>query len=325
MDVKVAAAAPMSYWGEDEYRNAESAVKYASEAAKNGAQLVCFPEGYPGPCSGPMDSGGHLSRKPVEMMCECARRLGIYISCGDLEESDEVKGAYYLCHKLISQQGKILANYKRCQPTPPAANAYLYNGRSHLLPGDTPMVVDTELGKIGLIICSELWVPELARIEMLMGARIILDPIGGTHSRTRTQRYDSYGAIIRGSRMRIWQCIAQARAAENIVYVVGMANIFFVESPWGAFIAGPEDFLATSDGDGIIYANLDMERLEYLRNVIREEKDYQPPTGDMSDYRPALCQPGQNRDRRPELYSKLTEPQSDAFNFIYYTQGGEFC
>lgn len=324
MNVKVGVVAPRSYRGEEEYKNAQYAITYISDAARNGAQVVCFPEGYPGPCSGPLNSGRHLSKTPVEMMEECARLNGIYISCGNLEESEEVKGAYYLCHKLISPQGKTLANYKRCQPTPPALNGYLYNGRNHILPGDRLTVVDTELGKIGLIICSELWVPELARIEMLMGARIILAPVGGLHSRTRSQRYDSSGAIPRGSRMGIWQCIARSRAAENMVYVVGTANIFFPESPWGSFVAGPEDLIAASEGEGITYAVLDMDRLEYLRTRSWEEEDFEPPPIDLSDHRPVPCQPGQSRDRRPELYAKLVEPQPNAFNFFYYTKGGRF-
>lgn len=323
-EVRVGMVAPRSFWGDEEYRNARAAFEYATEAKKHGAQLVCFPEGYPGPCNGPMDSGGRLPKTPTEMMCECAKMNGIYIACGNLQESKEVKGAYYLCHKLISPQGDILANYRRCQPTPPALNDYLYNGRRHVIPGEQLMVVDTQLGKIGLIICSELWVPELARIEMLMGARIILDPIGGAHSRTIIERYDKGGTIAKGSKMGIWQCLAQARATENMVYVLSTANIFFEESAWGSFVAGPEGLIATSEGAGITYATLDMERLESLRGRAWEDRDFQPPPKDLSQYRPILCQPGQNRDRRPELYSRLSEPQADAFNFLYYTNGGEF-
>jgi predicted amidohydrolase len=315
-EVKVAAVAPSSFRGEEEYKNAQAAAAYTSEAARSGAQLICFPEGYPGPCSGPMDSGGQLPRTPIEMLRESARRHGVYLACGSLEESREVAGAYYLCQKLISPQGKILANYKRCQPTLPVLNAWLYNGRSHILPGDEPMVVDTELGKVGLIICSELFVPELTRVEMLMGAEIIIDPIGGTPGRSKTGHYNSDGTVLRGSKMHIWQCTAQARASENIVYVISTANIFFAGDGWGSFIAAPEGMLATSEGGGITYATLDMDRLEYLRNNYFQDEDLQPPPDDRSSYRPLLCLPGQNRDRRPSLYSKLTDPQPDAFKYF---------
>lgn len=322
--ITIGVVAPRSIWGQEEYKNGPNALNYVAEAAEEGAQLVCFPEGYPGPCSGPMDSGGRLSKTPIEMMRDSAKQHGVYISCGNIEMTGKDAETYYLCHKLISPQGEILANYKRCQPTPPILNSYLYNGRSHMLPGNELMVVDTELGRIGLIICSELWVPELARIEMLMGASIILDPIGGSHSRYSAQPLDSQGAIIRGGKMGPWHAIAQARAAENIIYVAGTANCFFDDSPMGNFIAGPEGLIASHSGDGIIYAALDMERLECLRGSW-EEKDFQPPPEDLSQFRPKLCQPGQNRDRRPELYSKLVEPQPDAFNFFYKARGGDFA
>jgi predicted amidohydrolase len=307
-EIKVAAVATFSYRGDDEYQNAEMAVNYASEAASKGAQLICFPEGYPGPCTGPMDSGGRLSTTPIEIMCDAAKKLGVYISCGNFEESETVTDAYYLCHKLISPQGVVMANYKRCQPTSPVINDYLYNGRTNMLAGDRPIVVNTELGKIGLIICSELYVPELARIEMLMGAEILLDPIGGTNTPTRTQIYETEGTVRKGSKMELWQCIARARAAENIMFVIGTANVFYAGSPWGSFIVSPESILAASEGEGIIHAVLEMDRLHYLRETYYEDGELGPPPDDPSTYRPLMCLPAQHRDRRPSLYSKLIEP-----------------
>jgi len=321
--LKIAVVSPNAFRGDEEYKNAKMAVEYANKAANKGAKLVCFPEGYPGPSSGPMNSGGNLSKSPIEMMRDSAMYHGIYISCGNLEESLEIKGAYYLCHKIISPKGEILENYKRCQPTPPVLNANLYNeDRRHILPGNELSVVDTEIGKIGIIICSELYVPELTRVKMLMGANIILNPIGGSTGKYKAQPYDRKGNIVRGSKINMFRSIAQCRAAENIVYVIGSANIWFDGSPWGSYVASPEEMIAGLDGEGIAYATLDMERLNYLKRSWIED-DLKAPL-DLGEYRPILCQPGQNRDRRPELYSKLVEAQADAFNFSYYIKGREF-
>ena len=321
-EAKIAVVSPKSFRGDEEYKNAKMAVDYVSQAAEKGAKLVCFPEGYPGPSSGPMNSGGNLSKSPIEMMCDSAIDHNVYVACGNIEESIEVKGAYYLCHKIISPRGDILTNYKRCQPTPPVLNAKLYNERRHMLAGNELSVVDTEFGKIGIIICSELYVPELTRIAMLMGANIILNPIGGSIGKYKGQPYDSKGNIIRGSKINMFRCIAQCRAAENIVYVIGSANIWFDDSPWGSYVASPEEIIGGLDGEGIAYATLDMERLNQLKRSWIED-DFNSPLY-LGEYRPILCQPGQNRDRRPELYSKLLEKQSDSFNYSYYTKGGEF-
>lgn len=318
-EVKIAAVAPAAFREKQEYRNADQAVGYVKEAAQNGAVFVVFPEGYPGPCNGPMDSGGNLDTRPVARMQGAARAHGIYISCGNMEETGILPDTYYLCHKLISPEGEVVANYKRCQPTPPALNAYLYNGRRHLLPGNELAVVDTRFGKVGLIICSELKVPELARVEMLMGAEILVDPVGGTHGRARLLRRDGRGTPAPRAKMTIWKSLALARAAENIMYVIATANIWEPESTWGACIAGPEGLLAESEGAGITYGILDMERLRYLRGRCWQEDDFADAPVDA----PPLTDPGQQRDRRPELYGKLVEPQPDAFNFFYYEDGLE--
>jgi predicted amidohydrolase len=317
-EVKVAAVAPVAFRGELEYRNVAQAAAYIEESVRHGAQLVVFPEGYPGPCNGPMDSGGNLAMTPIAMMQEVARNLGVYISCGNMEETGILPDTYYLCHKLISPTGEILANYKRCQPTPPAVNAYLYNGRRHVLPGNEPRVVDTEIGRLGLIICSELKVPELARVEMLMGAEVLLDPVGGTYGRA-ILREDSHGTLVPRVHMNIWKALAQARAAENIMYVMVTANIWEKESTWGSCIASPEGLIAESEGTGIIYGILDMERLRYLRSRSWQDKDFQ----DAPATNTPITDPAQHRDRRPELYQKLVEPQPDAFNFFYYKNGLE--
>ena len=54
--VRVGIVLPHSYYGEGEWQNAERAIAYADEAVRKGAQLVLYPEGYPGPMTGPLDN-----------------------------------------------------------------------------------------------------------------------------------------------------------------------------------------------------------------------------------------------------------------------------
>jgi len=55
-NVRVGIVLPHSCYGEAEWQNAERAIAYADEAAAQGAQLVLYPEGYPGPMTGPLDN-----------------------------------------------------------------------------------------------------------------------------------------------------------------------------------------------------------------------------------------------------------------------------
>ena len=56
MTVRVAVVQPPSFAGAEEHRNAAQACAFVDEAADGGAGYVVFPEGYPGPYSGPMEN-----------------------------------------------------------------------------------------------------------------------------------------------------------------------------------------------------------------------------------------------------------------------------
>ncbi len=314
--VKVAVVSPESAQGEDEWKNAIRAVEYLDEAAAVGAQLVCFPEGYPGPCNGPMDSGGHLSSTPVEMLQQKAKEHGLYVSASNLEVNPEIKDTYYLTHKLISKNGDILASYRRCQPDEPTLNAYLMNGRQHILPGDELMVVPTELGNIGLLICSELWVPELVRIEMLMGADIIIAPVNGV--KNKREPFDSIVEMERNELIPGWSCIARTRAAENDVYVIVTANIWGPGGRGMTLVTGPERFIVVTDKQGIATTTLDMERLDLVRSrYVDLRGDYYPDAKEVNFY----SRSAQMHNRRPDFYHKLIEPQPDAYDYFYFKRG----
>lgn len=302
MKTRIAVVQPASFFGDQEYLNAQKACEYVKKAKEAGAQLVCFPEGYPGPYSGPIDSGGYLKETPINMLRTQAKESGIYVVAGCVEPAKDYPGCFRLSEKLIGPDGSILGNYYRIQPNHPLFNEFLMGGKTDIVPGEDFVLVDTPIGVIGLLICSELWVPELSRILMLRGADIIIAGGGGVHSATRTKLTDT------------WRCIARARAAENIVYVAMNQNIFRENTKGRACIAGPEEMLASRDDSGIIIADIDLDRLNYLRSRFYDEEILSSPPDENSIYK---SRPGQNHDRRPEKYHDLICPQNDAFDYCY--------
>jgi deaminated glutathione amidase len=70
-------------------------------------------------------------------------------------------------------------------------------------PGDDICVVETDLGRIGVIICFDGDYPELSRITALKGAEIIARP----------------SALLRSA--DLWELTNRARAYDNHVYVIG--------------------------------------------------------------------------------------------------------
>ena len=310
--VRVGAVLPEAYFGESEWQNAENALRYADEAASQGVQLLVYPEGYPGPATGPLDNPKYPF-KPVDALADKARQHGMYIVAGDVIES-EIAGAYYLTLRLLSPQGREVAQYRRLQPDTPPLNAYLYGGKAHLLPGDESRVVQTELGPIGLQICSELWVPELSRLLMLQGAEIVVSPVHGMHSANNFRLKDTR------------RCITRARAAENLYYVIVTQNLYTTEGfdyrrtiSGGALVAAPEEMLGTRETPGLLVADLDMERLRYLRSRNFDEENLSTPED--PNEKPLGCRPGQIWERNPAHYQRLSEPSPYSYDYQYWREG----
>ena len=100
---------------------------------------------------------------------------------------------------LIDPRGELLGVYRKTHPFCSEA----VSGGGWVTPGDTVTVCDTELGRIGMIICFDGDYPELSRIQAVQGAEVICRP----------------SALLRSA--DIWELTSRARAYDNHVFVVG--------------------------------------------------------------------------------------------------------
>jgi predicted amidohydrolase len=242
--VKIAVVQPRSYlkYGAGrpiddpeapEERNLSLALDYIDEAASQGAQLVAFPELYPGPSSG---SDSLEYEAVVDAMRRKAADKRVYVLFGGAKHEGE--GFYNLYH-LADPHRDGLFTYGKILP---AAN------ETAMLRGTQVGVVQTDLMKIGLLVCWEAWFPELSRVLAMQGVDIIFYPTGGLI-------YELH---------EVWRAILQARAAENTVYTASSVNIFGIEDGM-SYIFSPEGELSRLMRDGINYADLDLERLRRMR------------------------------------------------------------
>ena len=309
MKVKVAAVQPIGFYGDEEYKNAEKAAFYADIAAGQGARLIVYPEGYPGPYSGPMDSGGKLDEAPLETLRKKAKEHGVYIYAGGAEPNPETEDTWFVAHDFISPDGEVLAHYRRSHPTHPYMNNIYLGGRGrmHVTPGEELPVIATEIGKIGLCMCSEIWAPEIPRVLTLKGAEIILAPGGGAPAPIRSRLRDN------------WHIIAGARAIENVCYVV--MNQIYHESTGGlgrTAVFGPEKALGALTTAGVLVAEFDLDRIWEIRNRYFDEEICSAPNSEKDLF---FNRPGQIYDRRPELYGILVEKLDESFDYYYYKRG----
>ncbi len=106
--------------------------------------------------------------------------------------------------------GRPPARYRRTHPNGP----WIYTGGTawefQYVPGNEFPVFDTVHGKVGLAMCSEVYMPEVARALALRGAELIFMPAGKD----------------KGTLWATWRTLIWARAIENLALVVTTQNLF---------------------------------------------------------------------------------------------------
>ncbi len=199
------APVPGPLTGESVKANCAKAVDFVERCvAATGAEFVVLPEsastGFtPGVSADALwDLVSDVPGPVTEPLQEVARRLGVHLVWGTYERGQK-RGVVYNSAVLIGPGGDVLGVYRK---THPFCTETLARG-GWVTPGDEVCVVDTELGRIGMVICFDGDYPELARIQAVRGAEVIARP----------------SALLRSA--DIWELTSRARAYDNHVYVVG--------------------------------------------------------------------------------------------------------
>lgn len=260
-------------------RALDQAAGLARRAVADGARLVLFPEAYPGPSRATERFDGAVAR-----MAEVAVETGLWIAWGSLEAGER---GWEVVHHVHRPDGTQALRYARAHPATGDVHPIL-NGTG-VAPGEHLATFDLDGVTVGLLVCSELWLPEVARIHALRGAEVILAPAGG-----------GFSGVARN-----WEVIARARAIENQCHVCLTVSRFGTEAG-SALIAGPEDVLARAPRKPLIVADADLARARWLGG--RDDS--------MEEPKPFASLPGLLRARRPELYGELAGPRpEDAYDY----------
>jgi predicted amidohydrolase len=247
MDFRIAVVQPRIRPEEGE-GNVKYACEYIAEAAGLGARIVCFPELYPGPWAASLDYD------PLPTLGEAARDHGVHVLAGMVEEVPGEPERHHVALVLIGSDGEEVGRYRRMIPEGPwIYKGAPFHGLDYKSGAELP-VFDLGDTTIGLLMCSELYVPELARMLAVAGAEIIFMPAGNWKK----------------GQWETWRILMRARSIENLAYTATCQNIVGTEGrhPGLAMICSPEEILAESSGVGVLVADCDLDRLRMLR---REE------------------------------------------------------
>jgi predicted amidohydrolase len=242
--VRIGLVQPLAHRAPDDERNVADAAEHVAAAAAQGAQVVVLPETYPGPLGTP------VRFDPEEAMLDAARAAGVYVVYGTLETIDARRAHNLIC--LASPEGRRTLTYRRTHPPGP----WIYTGGStwdfDYVAGDEFPVAETEHGIFGFGMCSEVYVPEVARALALNGAEVIFMPAGIDKLRL----------------WETWRTLIWARAIENLAIVVTTQNLYAPDERGLAMVATPEQIVLETTQAGLFVVDVDLARVRTLRAEI---------------------------------------------------------
>jgi len=230
--------------GRDE-ANVADALAAVARAAGEGAHFVCFPETYPGPWRMP------ASFDPTPDLVEAASKHKIHVVFGTISPIDAAAGTAHNLICMAYPDGRPPARYRRTHPNGP----WIYTGGTawefQWVPGDDFPIFETAHGKVGLAMCSEVYMPEVSRALALRGAELIFMPAGKDKRKL----------------WATWRTLIWARAIENLAVVVTTQNLFSHAELGLAMVAAPEDILLESTTAGTSIVDVSLDRVRYLRGT----------------------------------------------------------
>ena len=260
----------------DPDKNLSRAIDRLHQAAAKGAQIVCLPELFQTQyfCqredAALFDLAEAIPGRTTARLAEAAKQLRIVLIASLFEK--RAPGVYHNTAVMFDADGSLRGIYRKMHiPDDP-----LYYEKFYFTPGDLGFkAFDTQVGRVGTLVCWDQWYPEAARLTALQGAEVLFYPTAiGWHPEEKEQ----FGVAQHDA----WQVIQRAHAIANGVYVAVVNRVGFEEGDirgnkapgkglefWGgSFIADPFGrviVLASHDKEEIVVAEVDLRTLEDIR------------------------------------------------------------
>lgn len=187
-----------------------------------------------------------------------AKQYGIYLIGGSMPEKD-AEGNVYNTSYIFDREGKQIGKHRKVHLFDiDVKGGQTFKESDTLTAGDSDAVFDTEFGKIGVMLCFDIRFPELSRMMVNDGVKVIFVP----------------AAFNMTTGPAHWELSFRTRALDNQIYMVGCAPArdvsagyiswghSIVTDPWGR-VTGMLD-----ENEGILLAELDMDYEEQVREEL---------------------------------------------------------
>ncbi len=237
--------------------NLSVAGELIADAAARGAKLAVLPEIFA--YMGLKDTDKIAIREPEghgpiqQFLADTAKRHRMWVVGGSVPLEASVPDKVRNTLLVYDDEGRRAARYDKIHLFGFENGAERYLESATIEAGDSPLAIDTPLGRIGLSVCYDVRFPELYRA--LGPVDMILVPSAFTATTGRAH----------------WETLLRARAIENLAYVIAPAQggrhvsgrethgDSIIIDPWGEVLA------RLDRGAGVVIAEIDPARIARVR------------------------------------------------------------
>lgn len=244
----------------DKQVNMDKACRRVHTLAQKGADMVVLPEMF----NCPYDSsffpayaepeGGECYRR----LSQCAKENSIYLVGGSMPERDSKGRLYNTCY-IFDRSGRLIGKHRKMHLFDiDVEGGQRFKESATLSPGDNITVFNTEFGLMGVVICYDLRFPELSRLMVDKGAKVIIVP----------------AAFNMTTGPAHWELLFRQRAVDNQVFSIGAAPARDYEgpyvsygnsiavSPWGDVIG------RLDEKENELVMDMDLNMVDKIRNQL---------------------------------------------------------
>ena len=265
-DVIEVALAQISCMSGEKTENLKKIETNLMNAKRQGAELVVFPE---------LSLTGYCVRDQIHELAETipghstnavekmAKRTGMYVVFG-MPEIGEKMHEIYNTAVLVGPEG-LIGKYRKMH-IPDAAE------EGHFYPGYDASVFETSIGKLGLIICYDVFFPEVSRLTRLKGAELIVC-VSASPKCDEDSPIDSQTFL---------ETLVAARAIENTAFIayVNLAGEGDGLRFWGGSrLVGPNGRVlarAKYDDEDLLVTVVDYAGIKSVQDFVPIFKDLRP-------------------------------------------------
>lgn len=242
-------------------KNLEEAHFLLEKAAKEGAKLAVLPEMFP-------FVGGEVRNK-IQMkenrnsgkiqtfLSAMAKQYDLWIVGGTIPLATQNENKIRAACLVFDGSGKEVARYDKINLfDAQVSEKSAYHESETVEPGDTTVVIDTPVGKLGLCVCYDIRFPLLMDELMAKGAEIIAIPAAFTRETGKAH----------------WELLMRCRAIDTFCYLIGACQVgknsptrethghSMIVDPWGTIITE-----AIAEEPCVLTAHIDLEHLYRVR------------------------------------------------------------